>query len=256
MYLAPVNGGEKKFVLGPLQGKFPVKAGILSPDSRKLALLYTLSEFRYCLYVVALSTDYKPEGEPKPMTPADWNIMSPAWIPDSREILFIRDARSGNTGTDTFMYRVAVDGGAPRKVSFVGDNPWFLDVARRGNRMAFTRLHRDTNVYRVRLEANGTVREAGQEIISSSRRDDTAYYSPDGSHIAFLSNRTGPVEIWVAQADGKDPVQLTSVPDWADIDDPQWSPDGAKIVYSARPKTDSAKHIFVVSSSGGVARLD
>jgi len=253
LYLASVNGSEKRFVLGPLQGKFPVRAGLLSPDSRKLALLYSQSD-RYCLYVVALSADYKPEGEPKPLTPADWNIVSPAWTPDGKEILFIRDVGYGNTGTDTFMYRVAVDGGGARKVSLAGDNPWFLDVARRSNRMAFTRLHRDTNVYRVKFEAKGTITEAGQAIISTSRRDDTATYSPDGSHIAFLSNRTGPVEIWIAQGDGKDPVQLTSVPDWADISDPQWSPDGAKIVYSARPKADSAEQIFVVSSTGGAAQ--
>jgi WD40-like Beta Propeller Repeat len=43
LYRAPLNGGEKKLVLGPLQGKFPV-AGILSPDSRKLAVLYTRSD--------------------------------------------------------------------------------------------------------------------------------------------------------------------------------------------------------------------
>ena len=253
LYLAPLNGGENKLVLGPLQGKFEVDAGILSPDSRKLALLYSASQDdeRSRLYVVALSADYKPEGEPKPLTPADWNIWSPAWTADGKEILFIRDLGSGNEGSDTAMYRVAADGGAPRRVSFAGDNPWFLGIARRGSRMAFTRLHRDTNIYRVALEANGAIRGTGQAIISSSRRDDTAYYSPDGSHIAFLSNRTGPLEIWIAQADGKDPVQLTTAPDWADIDLPQWSPDGGKIAYCARPKADSAPHIFVVSSSGG-----
>jgi len=117
--------------------------------------------------------------------------------------------------------------------------------------MAFTRLHRDTNIYRVALNSNGAIRETGQAIISSSRRDDPAYYSPDGAHIAFASNRTGPMEIWIAQADGKDPAQLTTAPDWADVGDPQWSPDGSKIAYVARPKADSATHIFVVSSSGG-----
>jgi serine/threonine protein kinase len=230
LYLAQLSGGEKKLVLGPLQGKFPVRAGILSPDSRKLALLYSESEldWRAQLYVVALSADYKPEGEPKPLTPADWHIVSPAWTPDGKEILFIRDLGSANAGSDTVMYRVAADGGAPRRVSFAGDNPWFLGIARRGHRMAFTRLHRDTNIYRVALEANGAIRETGQAIISSSRRDDTAYYSPDGSHIAFLSNRTGPMEVWIAQADGKDPVQLTTAPDWADVGDPQWSPDGGQ----------------------------
>jgi eukaryotic-like serine/threonine-protein kinase len=235
-------------VLGPLQGKVSIRAGALSPDSRKLALLYSSPG----LYVVALSADYKPEGEPKPLTPSDWDIVSPAWTADGKEIVFIRTVGNANAGSDTAMYRVAAYGGAPRRVSFAGDNPWFLGIARRGGRMAFTRLHRDVNIYRVALDADGAIRQPGQAIISSSRRDDTAYYSPDGSHIAFASNRTGPMEIWIANADGKDLVQLTRGPDSTDIDEPQWSPDGSKIAYSARPKDGSATDIFVVSSSGGV----
>ena len=102
----------------------------------------------------------------------------------------------------------------PRRINFAGDNPWFLGIARRGNRMAFTRLHRDINIYHVshwRPMAETPSATLAKAIIASSRRDDTAYYSPDGSHITFASNRTGPMEIWIAQADGKDPVQLTNV---------------------------------------------
>jgi serine/threonine protein kinase len=247
LYLEPLNGGDKRLVIGPLQGNSGVQAGILSPDSSKLALLYDHPG----LYVVGLSGDYKPEGEPKLLTPPDWRIVSPAWTPDGKEILFIRYAGNPNIGGNTAMYRVAVDGGDPQRVSFAGDNPWFLAIARRGNRMAFTRLHRDTNIYRVALQPNGTIHDSPQILISSSRRDDSASYSPDGSHIAFISNRTGPLEIWVSTADGKDPVQLTTAPEWAEVGDPQWSPDGAKIAYDARPTTDSPLSVFVVSASGG-----
>jgi Tol biopolymer transport system component len=245
LYLAPLNGGDKRLVVGPLQEKVEVEGGVLSPDSSKLALIYN----RPGLYVVGLSTDYKPEGEPKLVTPPDWRIVSPAWTPDGKEIVFIRYAGNPNIGGN--MYRVIVDGGEAQRVSFAGDNPWFLAIARRGNRMAFTRLHRDTNVYRVALQPNGMIHEAAQALISSSRRDHSASYSPDGSHIAFVSNRTGPLEIWVSTADGKDPVQLTAAPDWAEVGDPQWSPDGSKIAYSARHTADSPANVFVVSASGG-----
>jgi serine/threonine protein kinase/Tol biopolymer transport system component len=246
LYLAPLNGGEKKLILGPLQGQFSVTAGILSPDSRKLAVVYSHAG----LFVVGLSADFKPEGEPRQISP-DWPIVSPAWTPDGKDIVFIRASGNANAGSDTAMYRVSADGGAPRRMSFAGDNPWFLAIARRGDRMAFTRMHRDTNIYRVALDAGGKVGGPDQAIISSSRRDDSAYYSPDGSRIAFASNRTGPMEIWIAQADGKDPVQLTNGADWADIGEPQWSPDGSKIAYSARSRADSPRNILVISASGG-----
>jgi len=247
LYLAPLNGGDKKLVIGPLQGKFEVLGGFLSPDSSQLALIYN----RPGLYVVGLSSDFKPEGEPKLLTPPDWRIVSPAWTPDGKEILFIRSAENANIGGDTAMYRVAVDGGEPQRVSFAGDNPWFLAIARRGNRMAFTRLHRDTNIYRLALQPKDTTHDDAQALISSSRRDDSASYSPDGSHIAFVSNRTGPPEIWLSSADGNEPVQLTTAPDWAEIGDPQWSPDSGRIAYEARPTADAALNVFIVSASGG-----
>jgi eukaryotic-like serine/threonine-protein kinase len=246
LYLAPINGGERKLVIGPLQGRFGVGAGILSPDSRKLALVYS----RPGLFVVDLSADFKPEGEPKQITP-DWSIVSPAWTADGKDIIFIRAAGDANAGSDTSMYRVSADGGSPRRMTFAGDNPWFLGIARRGNRMAFTRLRRDTNIYRIALGPDGTAHDPAQAIISSSRRDDTAFYSPDGRRIAFASNRSGPVQIWIAQADGKDPVQLTNAAEWSDLGDPQWSPDGSKIAYTGRQRADSSRNIFVVSSSGG-----
>jgi eukaryotic-like serine/threonine-protein kinase len=250
LYLAPLNGGEKKLLVGPLQGQFSVGAGILSPDSRKLALVYS----RPGLFVVDLSADFKPAGEPRQITP-DWNIVSPAWTPDGKDIVFIRAAGDANAGSDTSMYRVSAEGGNPRRVSFAGDNPWFLAIARRGDRLAFTRLHRDTNIYRIALGADGKARAPAEQIIASSRRDDTACYSPDGSHIAFVSNRTGPMQIWIAQDDGKDPVQLTDAADWADLGDPQWSPDGSKIAYTARQQANSPRNILVVSSSGGTPQV-
>jgi serine/threonine protein kinase len=250
LYLSPLNGGETKFVLGPLQGKFPVFAGILSPDSRKVAVVYGIGQ-NMPLYVVSLSADYKPEGEPKPLTPADWDVVSPVWTADGKEILFIRSTGEANAGSDTAMYRVAVESGTAKRVNFAGDNPWFLGVARRGNRMAFTRLHRDINIYRVELEADGALRKAGEAIASSSRRDDAAQYSPDGSRVAFASNRTGSMEIWTAQADGQNPVQLTTSPDAKSTGGPQWSPDGNKIAYVSRSKTGPTTTIFVIAASGG-----
>jgi Tol biopolymer transport system component len=45
-------------------------------------------------------------------------------------------------------------------------------------------------------------------------------WSPDGSQIAFTSNRDGDREIFVMGADGSNPINLTdnSVDDWA----PHW----------------------------------
>ena len=46
--------------------------------------------------------------------------------------------------------------------------------------------------------------------------------------IAFTSNRAGHQDVWIMNADGGDPVNLTQGRHCAS---PAWSPDGTKIAY-------------------------
>jgi Tol biopolymer transport system component len=53
-------------------------------------------------------------------------------------------------------------------------------------------------------------------------------FSPDGGRIAFSSNRTGPLRIYVMNADGTDTRPLTAGPE---DQHPTWSPDGKRIAF-------------------------
>ena len=63
-------------------------------------------------------------------------------------------------------------------------------------------------------------------------------WSPDGTKIAYTCSYGGDANIWIADADGSNPIQLTHHPhiDW----DPDWSPDGSKIVFSHDRDGDQA----------------
>lgn len=50
-------------------------------------------------------------------------------------------------------------------------------------------------------------------------------FSPDGSEIAFISDAGGGDNIWIMQADGSDPKQLTKE-NFRLLNNPDWSPDG------------------------------
>lgn len=58
-------------------------------------------------------------------------------------------------------------------------------------------------------------------------------FSPDGRRIAFLSDRSGSENLWIANADGSSPQQLTRDEDDRTFASPAWSPDG-QYVYVAR----------------------
>jgi Tol biopolymer transport system component len=218
-----------------------------------VALTYTIGPYDP-LYVTAVSTDYKPQGELKALTPPDWTVISPAWTADGKEIIFVRGG-GGNVGGDTAMYRVSSDGsGPPRRIQFAGDNPWFLSVARQGHRMAFTRMHRDANIYRLGIGSDGVIHGPGERIASSSRFDVGARYSPDGTRIALFSNRGGASEIWVTQADGRNPVQLTNSKDPDTTASPSWSPDSTKIAYVALGQSKTTLSVCVMPAGGGPSR--
>jgi DNA-binding winged helix-turn-helix (wHTH) protein len=78
-------------------------------------------------------------------------------------------------------------------------------------------------------------------------------FSPDGKHIAFMSNRGGPWQIFVSSIDGSDPVQISST-DSAGT--PRWSPDGKKIVFDAPCDEGTCVFLAPIDRREPARRLD
>jgi len=78
-------------------------------------------------------------------------------------------------------------------------------------------------------------------------------WSPDGSKIAFESQRHGAWDIYVMDTDGSEQTRLTN---FSTTDDRRasWSPDGSKIAFeSTRHRVDAYDHnteIYVMSADG------
>src|SRR5687768_11003140 len=66
-------------------------------------------------------------------------------------------------------------------------------------------------------------------IMAGMALDVQPRFSPDGKQIAFVSDRTGNDQIWVADVDGKNPRQITRSDNARPIQ-PIWTPDGQYLV--------------------------
>jgi Tol biopolymer transport system component len=77
--------------------------------------------------------------------------------------------------------------------------------------------------------------------------DNNPAWSPDGTRIAFSTNRDGNVEIYVMNADGGNPVRLTTSPTAQDRS-PAWSPDGTRIAFVS--DVGGGTHIYVMNADG------
>ena len=74
-------------------------------------------------------------------------------------------------------------------------------------------------------------------------------WSPDGKHVAFISNISGRNNLWIVPSTGGWPTQLT-ISDQRQSQ-PVWSPDGTWIAYISDHDGDEQWDIFMVSPKTG-----
>jgi Tol biopolymer transport system component len=106
------------------------------------------------------------------------------------------------------------------------------------------RAPHEGNLEIYRMNADGS---APTRLTDNSATDNLPSISPDGTKVAFSSDRGGNADIYVMNIDGSGVTQLTS---GAGIDlQPAWSPDGTKIAYHG--SSIEQFDIFVVDATGG-----
>ncbi|HYD26510.1 amidohydrolase family protein [Brevundimonas sp.] len=78
-------------------------------------------------------------------------------------------------------------------------------------------------------------------------------WSPDGRHIAFTSDRAGGDNIWIMEADGSNPTQV-SKESFRLLNQPEWTPDGEFIVarkHFTSARSLGAGELWMYHRSGG-----
>lgn len=147
------------------------------------------------------------ESSERQLTRGDADDIQPAWAPDGRTLLFVRAVEPGARFEPADIFG--------RYTDMRGDI-WALDP------------------------------EGGRETHLLDNAFNPAW-SPDGTWIAFDASWSGPRRIWIADARGRNPHQLTTDDSEATAHvRPRWSPDGAKIVFQNIEGTKSDVRIVDV----------
>lgn len=165
------------------------------------------------------------------------NAWSPAWSPAGTQIAFIRPEEGPYE--DAGLYTMTADGGGAHKVLDLPGRVLSPSWSPDGSTIAFTYRAREArddpgpgelpytysgpNIYAVSVTGGGPVR------LTDSGTDQDPVWSPDGTTIAFQSDRlsvppTSAPDLYLMNADGSDERRLTTTihclqcgPDWASL---------------------------------------
>jgi serine/threonine protein kinase len=252
LFVVFLETGERRQLTSPPHPFVGDTQPAVSPDGRWLAFRRVPAPAAGELHVLPLGNGLTVVGEPRLLTPRELDAMYPAWIPDAEEILFSPGRPAGRA-----LFRLAVSGDkTPKRLPFVGEDGQMPVVSRQkpGDqaRLVYVRTLEDFDIWRVETSAPGAPASSPPVVaISSTRNDFVGDFSPDGRRVAFASNRSGSPEIWLADRNGSDAVQLTSNGRGITAT-PGWSPDGGWIAFQSN--FEGQFEIYVISASGGQLR--
>jgi Tol biopolymer transport system component/DNA-binding winged helix-turn-helix (wHTH) protein len=174
-------------------------------------------------------------------------VSSPQWSYDGRSVIY-----SANRSGHPSLWRASLD--APDSVVQIkeaGSPAWDPAVSRRGYRMAYERVIRSLSIWQ--LDLTSPSHERPSLLVASTSDTDQGpgpQFSPDGKKLAYMSDRSGTMEIWVSSRDGSNPFQLTAV---GVAGTPRWSPDSQSIVFDAN-SPDGPK-VLTINLRGGAPQV-
>jgi dipeptidyl aminopeptidase/acylaminoacyl peptidase len=253
----------------------------VAPDGKRVAFVVSALDREHDaltsrIYLLDLET---PNAAPVCLTPADAVEHSPRWAPDSSRLAIVSD-RNGSSqiwiidrcGQEVQQLTRVPNGAA--------EPAWHPD----GRMLAFTTTVVDDesesavhHVVSARYKSDGVGLDLASRrrhvwLASLDRRldpvpltdgdwDDCApAWSPDGKHIAFISNRTERrdssfvADVWIASADQGGARCLTA--SRGPVRSLAWSPDGTSIAYVGHDRGDEEGvnlSLWVASVAGGFA---
>jgi Tol biopolymer transport system component/DNA-binding winged helix-turn-helix (wHTH) protein len=213
-YLANADGSGEVLL--------PFGSGSWSADSKMLTYRAHVAGDNHDIFVYWVDT-----GETRNVTNSQAFDADPSFSPDSKNIVF-GSTRDGNGE----IYSIALDGGNLRRLSFHPGTDAHAAYSSDGTAILFTsdRENENGDVYVMRADGTGTP----VKLTNWDKSNETAgpgSWSPDGTKIAFFSDRNGKDDIYVMSAETVRPKLVFSEANH-DIESFSPSPDGKKIAYS------------------------
>ncbi|HZP42373.1 MAG TPA: hypothetical protein VFD84_12825 [Candidatus Binatia bacterium] len=223
LYSVAANGGDEHRLTKGTKDEYHA---VLSPDGRKILYVSEVNGSRDIWLA-------DPDGQNAvPLTDDPGTEDQPAWAPDARQIAYAAFPKEGGSFDLWTMYS---DGSRRRRLTTTPANEIFPAWSPSGELIAYvTDAGGNFDIYTIDVRDGRTT-----PIVVSPDNEARPAWSPDGTKIAFsrwpARGRTTESTLWVANADGTAPIELSTAP--APATHPAWAPDGRTLAFQHRGQT-------------------
>jgi Tol biopolymer transport system component/DNA-binding winged helix-turn-helix (wHTH) protein len=248
LLLVSIDTGQKVWLTAPNEDRNSGdREPAVSLDGTKVAFARGgLNSER--LYILPLTTDLRPAGPPAPIEAAGW-ARGPAWMANGRELIFT--TLEPEVITSFALSWIDLVSGKKRHLVALGARAATPAISSRGS-VAYSTIHPESTFWRQDIPTPREPALAPIRVTGAAAFQGSPEYSPDGSRVAFSSERSGMREIWNCASDGLHCLQITSMGSRQFIELPRWSPDGKQIVFGSR--TGAIWDSYIVDANGGAPR--
>lgn len=209
----------------------------VSPDGRMLAFVRYRSHGIGDVYVTA----FHDLGPPRQITHDQRDLRGIAWMPDGKSLVLA----SNRTG-QFLLWSLNIASGRMQEIPSDTSEAAAPAIGPDSRILAFDNIRHDSEID----ELQGLSPDHPAQVlplIAASGQNRNPALSPDGTRLAFMSDRSGQWQIWLANADGSSPHMLTHLQEsW--MGGLVWSPRGDRIAFDARPTGQSSIYILDVAT--------
>jgi eukaryotic-like serine/threonine-protein kinase len=149
---------------------------------------------------------------------------NPVWTPDGKRLAYA----SQRGGTPAMYWKAADGNGTPEKILAPQHPQRPSSFSADGRFLAYTEVHPQSglDIWTLRLEEHSS--RQPEPFLRTPFDEDLPLFSPDGHWLAYRSNESGRMEVYVAQFPGAGVKRQISIDGG---DQPMWAPDGKQLFY-------------------------